>query len=79
MANAINRLSQAFANKTAAPGTTVTGTGCTYRLQRTASTWLFRYMRQGRARYMGLGPFHTIGLADARTRARMSAAPARRD
>ncbi|WP_241030995.1 hypothetical protein [Paraburkholderia sp. Ac-20347] len=26
-------------------------------------------MRQGRARYMGLGPLHTVGPAYARTRA----------
>jgi hypothetical protein len=33
-------------------------------------SWLFRFTRQGRERYMGLGPLHTIGLADARQRAR---------
>ena len=26
-------------------------------------SWLFRYMREGRAREMGLGPVHTIPLA----------------
>jgi integrase len=31
--------------------------------------WLFRYMLNGRAREMGLGPLHTIGLAEARERA----------
>ncbi|WP_332262250.1 tyrosine-type recombinase/integrase [Paraburkholderia sp. SOS3] len=29
-------------------------------------SWLFRYMRNGKARGMGLGPLHTIGLAEAR-------------
>jgi integrase len=33
-------------------------------------SWLFRFTRQGRERYMGLGPLHTIGLADARQKAR---------
>jgi integrase len=33
-------------------------------------SWLFRYERDGRRREMGLGPLHTIGLADAREEAR---------
>jgi hypothetical protein len=33
-------------------------------------SWLFRFMLNGRAREMGLGPLHAIGLADARERAR---------
>jgi integrase len=33
-------------------------------------SWLFRYERDGRRRDMGLGPLHTIGLADARDKAR---------
>jgi integrase len=33
-------------------------------------SWLLRYMLNGRAREMGLGPLHTIGLAEARERAR---------
>jgi hypothetical protein len=32
-------------------------------------SWLFRFMRDGRARQMGLGPLHTVSLADARQRA----------
>jgi integrase len=32
-------------------------------------SWAFRFMREGVAREMGLGPIHTIGLADARQRA----------
>ena len=32
-------------------------------------SWLFRFMRNGRAREMGLGPVPLIGLADARQRA----------
>jgi integrase len=31
--------------------------------------WVFRFMLNGRPRWMGLGPLHTIGLADARARA----------
>ena len=32
-------------------------------------SWLFRFRRGGRSRQMGLGPVHTVGLADARERA----------
>jgi integrase len=33
-------------------------------------SWLLRFMRDGRAREMGLGPLHTVGLLEARKRAR---------
>jgi hypothetical protein len=33
-------------------------------------SWLFRYERHGKERAMGLGPIHTVSLADARDRAR---------
>jgi integrase len=32
--------------------------------------WVFRYTRQGKAHTMGLGPLHTVSLADARQKAR---------
>jgi integrase len=35
-----------------------------------AKSWLLRYERNGRERWMGLGPLHTVGLKDARERAR---------
>jgi integrase len=34
-----------------------------------AKSWIFRFMLDGRSREMGLGPVHTIPLADARKRA----------
>jgi Arm DNA-binding domain len=34
-----------------------------------AKSWIFRFMFGGRAREMGLGPVHTISLAEARKRA----------
>jgi integrase len=34
-----------------------------------AKSWVFRFKEAGRLREMGLGPLHTIGLADARQRA----------
>ena len=33
-------------------------------------SWLFRYTRFGRHHYVGLGALHTVGLKDARERAR---------
>jgi integrase len=34
-----------------------------------AASWIYRFMLDGNAREMGLGPLHTIGLAEARERA----------
>jgi integrase len=34
------------------------------------ASWIFRYERDGRERFSGLGPYHTVGLAEARVRAR---------
>jgi len=34
-----------------------------------SKSWVFRFKEAGRLREMGLGPLHTIGLADARQRA----------
>lgn len=70
MPRLLNKLSQLKIVKTTKPGLYADGGGLY--LQITAAgvkSWLFRYMRAGKARGMGLGPLHTIGLADARTRA----------
>ena len=39
-------------------------------LSRTNRSWLLRYQRDGRERWMGLGPLHTFALKEARDRAR---------
>ncbi|WP_454721851.1 MULTISPECIES: tyrosine-type recombinase/integrase [Cupriavidus] len=68
MPRAINKLSQIKITKTTKPGLYSDGGGLY--LQITAAgvkSWLFRYMLAGKARGMGLGPVHTIGLAEART------------
>ncbi len=36
---------------------------------RGARSWVYRYMLDGAPRYMGLGPLHTVTLADARIKA----------
>ncbi|WP_035551514.1 site-specific integrase [Burkholderia sp. 9120] len=69
MPRAANRLSPLTVTRTTKPGLYADGGGLY--LQITAAgvkSWLFRYMRAGKARGMGLGPVHTIGLAEARTR-----------
>ena len=35
-----------------------------------AKSWVFRFKEAGRLHEMGLGPVHTVGLAEARERAR---------
>jgi integrase len=37
-----------------------------------SKAWLFRFMRDGKARQMGLGPLHTVSLQEARSRARQA-------
>ena len=36
------------------------------------ASWVFAYMRNGKARELGLGPLHSVSLAEARTRARQA-------
>ncbi|TAL54135.1 site-specific integrase [Pandoraea sp.] len=70
MANAINKLSAAKISKLSEPG--LYGDGGSLYLQITrggTKSWLFRYMINGKARGMGLGPLHTVSLAEARSRA----------
>jgi integrase len=45
------------------------GGGLWLQVTPTGRSWIFRFTLNGRAREMGLGPLHTIGLADARLRA----------
>ncbi|WP_339414934.1 MULTISPECIES: tyrosine-type recombinase/integrase [unclassified Pseudomonas] len=57
-------------SRTKKPGLCCDGVG--FYLQVTKAgvkSWLFRYMRSGKARGMGLGPLHTVSLAEARTKA----------
>ncbi|CAJ3027091.1 putative phage integrase [Burkholderia pseudomallei] len=67
MPRANNKLSQLAVTKTTKPGLYADG-GNLYLQITTAGvkSWLFRYMRNGKQRGMGLGPLHTIGLAEAR-------------
>jgi len=65
----VNRLSQAAINN-ASKGMHADGGGLYLHVNaKGAKSWIFRYMRDGRAREMGLGSVHTIGLKAARERA----------
>src|SRR5262245_53825083 len=39
-------------------------------VNRNSASWILRYVRHGKERMLGLGPVHTVGLAEARLRAR---------
>lgn len=56
--------------KTSAPGYYGDGGGLWLQVAKGGSkSWVFRFTVNGRRREMGLGPTHTIGLAEARARA----------
>lgn len=66
----INRLSAQTVARNTKPGLYSDGGGLYLQITKAGvKSWLFRYMRNGKARGMGLGPLHTISLAEARTRA----------
>jgi integrase len=70
MARKIERLSPSGVEKETKPGMYADGAGLYLLVGPTgAKSWIYRFMLNGKAREMGLGPFHTIGLADARKRA----------
>ncbi len=66
MARTIGKLS-ALGIKTRPEGMHADGGGLYLRVNAAgARSWIFRYMLRGKAREMGLGPLHTISLAEAR-------------
>ena len=71
MAREIHRLTSLAISKKKRPGAYADGGGLWLQVTETGSkSWSFRFMLNGRAREMGLGPLHTIPLADAREQAR---------
>jgi integrase len=57
--------------RTSKPGRYAAGQGLYLQVSKgLTKAWLFRYMRHGRARHMGLGPVAVVSLADAREKAR---------
>lgn len=70
MARQLHRLSALQVAKLNKPGLYGDGGGLTLQITPSGSkSWLFRYMREGKAHGMGLGPTHTISLAEARLKA----------
>jgi integrase len=77
MSRTIERLSPAGVAKAKKPGMYADGAGLWLHVGPTVSpngktgrSWIFRFMLNGRAREMGLGPLHTISLGEAREKAR---------
>jgi integrase len=70
MARKQQRLSALQVTKLTKPGLYGDGGGLTLQITNTgAKSWLFRYMVAGKAFGMGLGPTHTVSLAEARQKA----------
>jgi hypothetical protein len=68
-----NKLSAVKVAKLKTPGRYGDGLGLWLQVSQFGTkAWLFRYTRHGRARQMGLGPLHTVSLAEARERARQA-------
>ena len=64
------RLSQKEVVNKRTPGYYLDGGGLHLQVSESGSkSWLFRFVLSGKERQMGLGPFHTVGLADARAAA----------
>jgi integrase len=70
MARVIGRLSALNVSRAKEKGMLADGGGLYLQVGPTGSkSWIYRYMLNGRAREMGLGPLHTISLAEARKKA----------
>lgn len=71
MARLIEKLSPLEVSKKTKPGYYGDGAGLWLQVSPTGSkSWIFRFTIAGKQREMGLGPFHTVSLAEARTKAK---------
>ena len=69
MARTMGKLTAKEVEKKTAPGLYGDGGGLTLQITKAGvKSWLYRYMIKGKAYGMGLGPAHTITLAEARQR-----------
>jgi integrase len=70
MARAIEKLTALKVERAKRPGMYGDGGGLYLRVTEDgAKNWVFRFMLNGRPRWMGMGPLHTVSLAEARKRA----------
>ena len=71
MAGGIEKLTALKVARLSKPGRYADGKGLYLQITKAlVKSWIFRYERDGRERYMGLGATHTVGLAEARELAR---------
>ncbi|MEQ8710232.1 MAG: tyrosine-type recombinase/integrase [Rhodospirillales bacterium] len=70
MARPINKLSARFVATASDKGRYADGLGLYLQVGDNANkAWIYRYKADGKERQMGLGPVHTVSLAEARTKA----------
>src|SRR3974390_2290406 len=70
MARTLSKLTALIVNKAKEKGLYADGGGLYLQVGPTGNkAWLFRYMRHGQARAMGLGALNAVSLADARVKA----------
>jgi integrase len=70
MVRSINRLNALQVSKQTKPGYHGDGGGLWLQVSQSGSkSWIFRFTLAGKSREMGLGPTHTVTLAEARTKA----------
>ncbi|MDB5884662.1 MAG: integrase family protein [Polaromonas sp.] len=70
MARQLGKLTALQVSKLTKPGLYGDGGGLTLQITKAGvKSWLFRFMREGKAYGMGLGPTHTFSLAEARQKA----------
>ena len=75
MAGGIERLTALKVARVMKPGRYGDGKGLHLQITKSGvKSWVFRYERGGKERLMGLGPLHTVSLADAREKARLARA-----
>jgi integrase len=70
MARMMRRLTALKVARAKRPGMYADGDGLYLQVTKGGASWVYRYMLNRRAREMGLGPLHTIALAEARELAR---------
>src|SRR5215472_3284283 len=69
MTRRTNRLSSLAVSRERAPGLHPDGGGLYLQVNGGSRSWVFRFARGGRTRYMGLGPYPVVSLAEARQKA----------
>jgi|GraSoi2013_100cm_1033763.scaffolds.fasta_scaffold27151_2 integrase len=69
MARTTGRLTALKVEKAKRPGMYADGGGLYLQVTEGGASWIYRYMLNGRAREMGLGPLVLFGLAEARAKA----------